>query len=78
MDHLFRVYIKKIGNDTFCRVEETKSLKMPVVEAINNILNPFDRIERQLSDIQYLLNVRRQENFEQLSRSRTSNEKEVI
>jgi hypothetical protein len=58
MNHLFRVYIKKIGNDTFCRVEETKSLKMPVIEAINNILNPFDRIERQLSEIQHLqLNV---------------------
>jgi hypothetical protein len=54
LDHLFRVYIKKIGSDTFCRVEETKSLKMPVVEAINNILNPFDKIERQLSEIQHL------------------------
>jgi hypothetical protein len=56
MDHLFRVYIKKIGNGTFCRVEETKNLKMPVIEAINQILNPFDRIERQLSEIQRLLN----------------------
>jgi hypothetical protein len=55
MDHLFRVYIKKIGNDTFCRVEETKNLEMPVIEAINHILNPFDRIERQLSEIQHLL-----------------------
>jgi hypothetical protein len=32
MDHLFRVYIKKIGNSTFCRVEETKSLKLPIIE----------------------------------------------
>ena len=63
MDHLFRVYIKNIGNDTFCRVEETKNLKMPVVEAINHILNPFDKIERQLSEIEHLLNLRRQ-NFE--------------
>jgi hypothetical protein len=55
MDHLFRIYIKKIDNDTFCRVEETKSLKMPVIEAINHILNPFDKIERQLSEIQRLL-----------------------
>jgi hypothetical protein len=52
MDHLFRVYIKKIGNDTFCRVEETKSIKMSVIEAINHILNPFDKIERQLSEVQ--------------------------
>jgi hypothetical protein len=77
MDHLFRVYIKKIGNDTFCRVEETKNLKMPVIEAINHILNPYDKIERQLSEIQRLLNLRRQENFEPLSHSMTSKEKEV-
>jgi hypothetical protein len=55
LDHLFRVYIKKIDNDTLCRAEETKSLKMPVIEAINHILNPFDKIERQLSEIQHLL-----------------------
>jgi hypothetical protein len=64
MDHLFRIYIKRINNETFCRVEETKNLKMPVIEAINHILNPFDRIERQLSEIQRLLSLRRQENFE--------------
>ena len=58
MDHLFRVYIKKINNDAFCRVEETKNLKMPVLEAINRILNPFDKIERQLYEIQHLLNLR--------------------
>jgi hypothetical protein len=62
MDQLFRVYIKKIGNNTFCRVEETKNFKMPVVEAINHILNPYDRIERQLSEVQRLLNLRAQEN----------------
>lgn len=61
MDHLFRVYIKKIGNNTFCRIEETKNLKMPVIEAINNILNPFDRIARQLSEIQHLLYGNEQE-----------------
>jgi hypothetical protein len=55
MDHLFRVYIKKIDNDIFCRVEETRSLKTPVIEAINHILNPYDKIERQLSEIQHLL-----------------------
>jgi hypothetical protein len=60
MDHLFRVYIKRIRNKTFCRVEETKNLKMPVIEAINHILNPYDRVERQLSEIQRLLNLRRQ------------------
>jgi hypothetical protein len=61
LDHLFRVYIKKLGDETFCRVEETKNLKMPVIEAINHILNPFDIIERQLAEIQHLLNVKEQE-----------------
>jgi hypothetical protein len=60
IDHLFRIYIKKIEVGTICRVEETKSLKMPVIEAINHILNPYDRVERQLSEIQQVLNLRRQ------------------
>lgn len=60
-DHLFRVYIKKIGNDTFCRVEETKNLEIPVIEAINYLFNPYVRIERQLAGIQHLLNVKEQE-----------------
>jgi hypothetical protein len=63
-DHLFRVYIKKIGNGIFCRVEETKNLKMPVIEAINRILNPFDRIERQLSEVQRLLKESRSSNIQ--------------
>jgi hypothetical protein len=58
MDHLFRIYIKRINNETFCRVEETKNLNIPVIEAINHILNPYDRIERRLSEIQRLLNLR--------------------
>ena len=60
MDQLFRIYIKRINNETFCRVEETKNLKMPVIDAINHILNPYDRVERQLSEIQHLLNLRRE------------------
>jgi hypothetical protein len=55
MDHLFRIYIKRINNETFCRVEETKNLKMPVIDAINHIVNPYDSVERQLSEIQRLL-----------------------
>jgi hypothetical protein len=55
MDHLFRIYIKRINNEAFCRVEETKNLKMPVIDAINHILNPYDSVERQLSEIQRLI-----------------------
>lgn len=60
MDRLFRIYIKRIGDNTICRVEETKNLSLPVVEAINDTFNPYDRIERQLSEIQRLLRLRRQ------------------
>jgi hypothetical protein len=59
MDHLFRVYIKKIGQEnTFCRVEETKHLKKPVIEAIHDIFNPYERIEKQIAEIQRMLNPR--------------------
>jgi hypothetical protein len=46
MDHLFRIYIKRINNETFCRVEGTRILNLPVIESINHILNPYDRVER--------------------------------
>ena len=43
MDHLFRLYIKSIGKNTVCRVEEscrdTKG-NVSAVEAINAIINP--------------------------------------
>jgi hypothetical protein len=55
MDHLFRIYIKKIKKGIFCRIEETKNFKTPVIEAINCIFNPYERIEKQLSEIQHLL-----------------------
>jgi hypothetical protein len=59
MDHLFRIYIKKIGDKMICRVEETKNLGMPVVEAISHIFNPYDRVERQLFEIKHILDLRR-------------------
>ncbi|HEY9386163.1 MAG TPA: hypothetical protein VIP70_03935 [Nitrososphaeraceae archaeon] len=59
MDHLFRVYIKKIGEEnTFCRVEETKHLKKPVIEAIHDIFNLYERIEKQIAEIRRMLNPR--------------------
>ncbi len=51
--HLFRVYIKSKGKDTVCRVEE--SIKFPnnksVVEAINAIFNPTERLEKQILEL---------------------------
>jgi hypothetical protein len=38
-DHLFRVYIKSIGKDTACRVEQSLTPKKSAVQALNEILN---------------------------------------
>jgi hypothetical protein len=51
LDHVFRVYIKGLGKDTVCRVEESKQPKKRAVEFINDVLNPMEKIERQLSGI---------------------------
>lgn len=52
LDHLFRVYMKSMGNDNLCRVEETKhpEKKKPVIEAINEISNPNERVETQIAE----------------------------
>jgi hypothetical protein len=47
LDHLFRIYIKSMGKDTVCRVEETKHPKKPVIEAITEIFNPNQKLENQ-------------------------------
>ena len=40
-DHLFRIYIKSIGKDTACRVEESLNPKKPAIQALTEILtNP--------------------------------------
>jgi hypothetical protein len=50
--HLFRVYIKSRGKDTVCRVEESISSKnKSVVEAINEIFNPTERLEKQIAGL---------------------------
>jgi hypothetical protein len=50
-DHLFRIYIKALGKDTVYRIEENKQPKKRAVEFINDILNPTEKIEKQLSGI---------------------------
>jgi hypothetical protein len=40
LDHLFCVYIKSMGEDTVCRVEERKLPKKNAIAAINDIFNP--------------------------------------
>ena len=52
MSHLFRVYIKSKGKDTVCRVEESISSKdKSVVESINDIFNPTQKLEKQIAEL---------------------------
>src|SRR5215216_4400962 len=55
LDHLFRIYIKALGKATVCRVEENKQPKKCAVEFINDVFNPMEKIEKQLSGISELL-----------------------
>jgi archaellin len=51
-DHLFRVYVKSMGADTVCRVEQLIKPRKEAVEAINDIFNPSERIEKRLTEIE--------------------------
>jgi hypothetical protein len=61
LDHIFRIYIKSMGKDTVCRVEEIKHPKnKSVIEAINEIFNPTNEKQgieerRQLGKIHNML-----------------------
>jgi hypothetical protein len=54
-DHLLRVYIKSMGKDTVCRVEESLNPKekssSSAIEAISNIFNPFGAIENKIFEM---------------------------
>jgi hypothetical protein len=45
IDHLFRIYIKSMGKDTICRVEESKCPKKPAIEFINEVFNLTERFD---------------------------------
>jgi hypothetical protein len=51
LDNLFRIYIKSMGKDTVCRVEESCNQNKPAIQAINEIFNPFNRFENQITEI---------------------------
>jgi hypothetical protein len=51
LDHLFRIYIKAMGEDTIYRVEENKQPKKPAIEFINETFNPAGKIEMQIAKI---------------------------
>jgi hypothetical protein len=53
LDHVFSVYIKSMGKDTVCRVEERKHFAAKsTIDAINDIFNP---VEAQLNEIKDIL-----------------------
>jgi len=45
LDHLFRVYIKAMGKDTICRIEENKRPNITAIEFINDVFNPLEKLE---------------------------------
>ena len=47
LDHLFRVYIKSMGKDTVCRVEECCNSTKTAVEVIDSIFNHATSIENE-------------------------------
>jgi hypothetical protein len=51
LDHLFSIYIKSMGKDTVCRVEERKHPNQSAIEFINNVFNPVERVEKHLAEI---------------------------
>jgi len=48
VDHLFRIYVKSMGEDTVCRVEESQHPNKAAIELINDLFNPAERIEKIL------------------------------
>jgi hypothetical protein len=52
LDHLFRIYIKSMGGKTVQRIEEeTVYHNKPSIEAINDIFNPTEKIEKLLYEV---------------------------
>jgi hypothetical protein len=52
LDHLFRVYIKSMGEDTVCRVEASLHPDKPAIKLIDDVFNPVEGIERMVGALQ--------------------------
>ena len=50
LDHFFRIYIRSLGKDIVCRVEENKRPMKPPIEFINECFNPTEKLEKMLAD----------------------------
>jgi hypothetical protein len=56
--HLSRIYIKSKEKDTVCRVEESvvfPNSNRSAVEAINDIFNPTERLEKQIVELDRII-----------------------
>jgi hypothetical protein len=54
IDHLFRIYIKSLGGETVCRVEQSISnnqANSSILDTLTRIFNPTERIEKICSEI---------------------------
>jgi hypothetical protein len=40
-----------MGEHTVCRIEESKNTQKPILQAINDIFNPWERAEKMLQQI---------------------------
>jgi hypothetical protein len=50
LDHLFRIYVKSMGRDTVCRIEEEKHSDKIAIEEVNDIFNPHEKVEKHLAE----------------------------
>jgi hypothetical protein len=50
IDHLFSLYIKSMGKDTVYRIEERKHPHKPVIDFINDVFNPVEKVEKLISE----------------------------
>ncbi|PWU81211.1 MAG: hypothetical protein DLM72_08125 [Candidatus Nitrosopolaris wilkensis] len=55
LDHLFSVYIKSMGADTACRVEERMHPHKSAIEVITDVFNPVERIEHKIAEIHSMI-----------------------
>ena len=54
LDHLFRIYVKSMGKDTVCRIEESVYPKQKsAIEIISDLLNPAQPVEKN-NDVEIL------------------------
>jgi hypothetical protein len=50
LDHFFRIYIRSLGEDTVCRVEENKQPMKPPIEFISECFNPTEKLEKMFAE----------------------------